>query len=141
MGKIFLKKKMDNGIIVSLLFSSKSNIIMTLVYIHVSSPFTCFGYVLESIRFHVIFWYWFIKVHVKRVKRQIKHANFVNGKGSFSARITCVVNETTRFINHIHVLSDEYYINNHIIFRFLNNLSIDSTNNFALKKKSAFLLK
>lgn len=96
MGKIFLEKKMDKGIIVSLLFSSKSNIIMTLVYIHVSSPFTCFGYVLEPIRFHVIFWYWFIKVHVKRVKRQIKHANFVNGKGSFSARITCVVNETTR---------------------------------------------
>lgn len=96
MGKICLKKKMDKGIIVSLLFSSKSNIIMTLVYIHVSSPFTCFGYVLEPIRFHVIFWYWFIKVHVKRVKRQIKHANFVNGKGSFSARITCVVNETTR---------------------------------------------
>lgn len=46
MGKIFLKKKMDEGIIVLFFFSFKLNIIMMLVYIYVFIIYMfwlCFG--------------------------------------------------------------------------------------------------
>lgn len=130
MGKIFLKKKWTKVSLFHFSLAPKSWRWFT----SMCSPFTCFGYVLESIRFHVIFWYWFIKVHVKRVKRQIKHANFVNGKGSFSARITCVVNETTRLTTPMFYLTSTISITT-LFLGFL----ITSVLTFALKKICIFI--